>query len=60
MSDRTMAGPGHTELHTMSDTGRTIRVHCLCALGRDHRYPDRSERAAAAAPLRGADRAEQR
>lgn len=60
MSARKTAGPGHTELHTMSETGRTIRVHCLCALGRDHRYRDRSERAATATPLRGSDRAEQR
>lgn len=57
MSKRTMAGPGHVELHTIAETGRTIRISCLCTLGKDHPYRNTSERAAAA-PLRGADRAE--
>jgi hypothetical protein len=60
MSERSMAGPGHTERHTMKESGRTIRVHCLCRLGQDHRYRDGSERPAASAPLGGADRSEQR
>lgn len=57
MSDRTKAGPGHTELHTMKDTGRLIRVRCLCNLGEDHLYRT-SDGAATAAPLRGADRSQ--
>lgn len=60
MGIRTAAGPGHTELHTMAETGRTIRVLCRCDLGRDHRYRDGSEGAAAAIALGGADRSEQR
>lgn len=60
MSDRKKAGPGHIEVHVMEETGRTILVHCLCPLGHDHDFRGASGRAATSAPLRGADRAEQR
>lgn len=60
MGNRTKVGPGHTELHTMAETGRTIRVLCLCDRGSDHRYRDRSEGTATAIALGGADRAQQR
>lgn len=59
MDTRMTAGPGHTERHTMKDTGRTILVRCLCGKGRDHPYGHGSRNAATAAPLSGSDRAEQ-
>lgn len=43
----------------MADTGRTIRVLCLCELGRDHGYRDGSEGTATAVALSRADRSEQ-
>ena len=60
MDTTTIAGPGHTEHHTMKDTGRTILVRCLCSRARDHPYAAGSRNAATAAPLSGSDRAEQR
>lgn len=38
MSDWAAIERGHTEVHVMAETGRTIQVRCLCREDRDHPY----------------------